>query len=251
MAAILSEIRKPLIIVVVILLGFFLYTKLAGPIPFSVTSVQTTKSNLFSASGTGKVTAAPDIAQVSLGVTQTAGTVAAAQSRLNARANSLIDTLKGLGIEEKDIKTTNYSISPNYDFTAGQRITGYAASQNLEIKTKQTELANRVIDAATGAGANVVGGVTFTFDDETRTELEGEARKDAVGEAKRKANSLADAAGIRLGRIIDVQESFAGQPIPLAQLDRAVGTGSEPTDTNITPGENTIEITVTLSFETL
>ena len=236
--------------VIFVFLGIFTYTKLAGPIPFSVTSVQTTKSNLFSVSGTGKAVAAPNTAQVSLGVTETAATVTDAQARLNTKTNSVIDALKNLGIEEKDIKTTNYSISPNYDFTAGQRITGYSASQNLEVKTDKTELANRAVDSATAAGANVVGGITFVFNDKTRAELENKARKDAVAEAKRKAESLADAAGIRLGRILDVQESSAGQPIPLAQFDRAIGSGGNE-QANITPGENTIEITVTLSYETL
>ncbi len=248
MRELLSEIRKPLVILVIILLGLFVYTKLVGPIPFSVTSVQTTKNNSFSVSGTGKVVAIPNTAQVSLGVTETAATVTDAQTRLNTKTNNVINALKGLGVEEKDIKTTNYSISPNYDFTAGQRVTGYTASQNLEIKTKQVELANRAIDAATGAGANVIGGVTFVFDDETKAELEDKARKDAVEKAKVKANSLANAAGIRLGRIIDVQESTGGGPIQFAQLDRAAG---DTEQTNITPGENSIELTVTLFYETL
>lgn len=243
------EIKKPLITTVIILLGLFIYTKLAGPIPFSITSVQTTKSSLFTASGTGKVAAVPNTAQVSLGVTETSVTVSDSQTKLNTKSNNVINALKKLGIEEKDIKTTNYSISPNYDFTAGQRVTGYTASQNLEVETQKTELANRVIDTATATGANVVGGVTFTFDDETKAKLEDQARKEAIGKAKVKAKSLADAAGIRLGRIIDVQESFLGQPVPMAQNFKAEAVGGDTT--NVTPGENSIEITVTLSYETL
>lgn len=238
-----------LLTVIIIFLGIFIYTKLAGPIPFSVISVQTTKSSLFTASGTGKVTAAPNTAQISLGVTETSSAVSDAQAKLNTKSNNVINALKKLGIEEKDIKTTNYSISPNYDFSAGQRITGYTASQNLEVKTQKTEVANSVVDTATATGANVVGGVTFTFDDETRAKLENQARKEAVGKAKEKAKSLADAAGIRLGRIIDVQETTGGQIMPVVRNLKIGGTSDA--STNVTPGENSIEITVTLSYETL
>lgn len=244
-----SEIRKPLIIILFTLLGLFLYTKTAGPIPFSVISIQTTKNSLFTASGTGKATLAPNTAQLSIGITQTSITVSDVQEKLNTKSQQVINELKNLGIEEKNIRTTNYSISPTYDFTARQKITGYTATQNLEIKTQKIELANNIIDTATASGANVVGGVNFTFDDETKNKLEDQARKEAVGAAKVKAESLASAAGIRLGRIIDVQESTAGLPVPMLQAFKADSAGGG--ETNITLGENSIEITVTISYETL
>lgn len=244
-----QEIRKPLLILLLVLAGFFVYTKLAGPIPFSVNSVQTTKDNLFSTSGTGEATAIPNTAQISIGVTQTATTLSDAQSKLNANSKKLINSLKELGVDEKDIKTINYSISPNYDFAAGQKITGYTATQNLEIKTQKAELSNKIIDTATANGANLVGGVSFTFDEKTKKELENQARIEAVNEAKAKAESLAKAAGIRLGKVIDIQESTnPNGPIPLGiEYKNTAGDSA----TNITAGENSIEITVTISYETL
>lgn len=246
-----KSFQVPFFIILILFLAVFVFSRLGGTIPVSVNSVQTQKTNLFTATGTGKATAIPDSAQISLGVTETSNSISDLQQKLNTKTNSIIDALKKLGVEEKNIKTSNYSISPTYDFTQGQRITGYTASQNLDIKTN-IELANRTVDTATAAGANVVGGVNFTFDDATREKLENEARKQAVAEAKKKAQSLASVAGIRLGRVIDVQEQSMGGVIPVAQSLRLDAGEANKTDstTNLTPGENSIEITVTLSYET-
>ena len=85
--------------------------------------------------------------------------------------------------------------------------------------------------------------------EQEKKELQEKARTDAVREAKEKAQSLADAAGIKLGRIVDVQESSFGEPIPMRAF--ALDSGKEQIEpTNLTPGENTVSITITLSYET-
>lgn len=232
-----------------ILLVFFLYTKFAGPIPFSVNSVQTTKTTLFSVSGTGKATGIPDMAQVSIGVTKAALTVASAQDQTNTATNKIIEDLKRLGIAEKNIKTTNYTISPNYDFArGGQNITGYTVTQNLELDITPIDTANKAIDSATADGANLVGNVSFTFNDKTKNDLENKAREEAVKMAKEKAQNLAKITGIRLGKIVDVQESnnFVPRPVMMAQ-----SLGAEKSaDTQLQPGENSINIDIMLSYET-
>lgn len=244
-----SSLKTPFFTILFIFLGLFLYSKLVGPIPFSVNSVSTMKQDTFTVTGEGKAAAAPDRAQISVGVTSTVGpNVKDIQSQVNATINTIVKELKALGIEDKDIRTANYNISPNYDFNAGQQITGYTVSANLSIDAP-IEKANDVIDTATRNGANLVGGVQFTFSDEVKMKLEQEARKEAVDEAKKKAQGLADAAGIRLGRIINVQESsgFGIRPLPMLQR---VG-GPEDVKTSIEPGESAISISVTLSYETL
>lgn len=246
----LNDLKTPFFTVLFIFVGLVLYATFFGAIPFSVNSVTTAKSQPFQATGTGKATAVPNTALVSLGVTTTTNTVLDAQNQTNAAVNKLIDDLKKLGVEEKNIKTTNYSVFPVTDFSGRtQRTTGYTVTQNLEVKVTPIDQANRVVDTATADGANIVGGITFVLDDQTQKKLEDNARKEAVKNAKEKAESLANAAGIRLGRIIDVQESFVGKPIPLRAL--SVEDSTQPsTPTTLTPGENTVEITVTLSFET-
>lgn len=246
----MREFRTALITTVIILFAFSLYVRLAGPIPFSVNSIQTTKTNLFTASGAGKATGIPNTAQLSIGVTKTALTVADAQSQTNTAANKIIEDLKKLGIKEKDIKTTNYSINPNYDFNRGeQNITGYTVTQTLEINITPIDIANKAIDAATADGANLVGGISFIFNEETKKDLENKAREDAVKEAKEKAQNLAKITGIKLGRIVDVQESgnFEPRPIFAAQSLEV----EKATETQFQPGENSIAITITLSYETL
>lgn len=243
-------LKTPFFTVLFIFLGFLLYTKLAGPIPFSVNSIQTNKTNLFTATGTGKQTAVPNTALLSLGVTKTAATVLEAQNQANTVVNNLISDLKKLGVEEKNIKTTNYSVYPNYDYLGGKQTTnGYTVAQNLEVKIKPIDKANAAVDIATLDGANIVGGITFILDDNTKKQLEEKARKKAVANAKEKAESLADAAGIKLGRIVDVQESGNGEPFPMRMM-MAPGGGEAKDQTTLSPGENTVEITITLSYET-
>ena len=246
-----QNIRTPLLLVISTFLVLYLYTKLAGPIPFSVNSIQTTKANLFSVNGTGKATGIPDTALLTLGVTKTTSTVLDAQNQTNTASNKIIEDLKALGIEEKNIKTVNYSVNPNYDFNGrNQRITGYTVSQTLEVNIKPIDTANKAIDSATLNGANIVGSVSFIFDDETRKKLEDDARKEAVVKAREKAESLAKATGIRLGRIVDVQESGIFEPQPFGRA-QTLEIAEDQVTTQLQPGENSINLTITLFYETL
>lgn len=247
----MKELKTPLFTVLFILVGVFLYTKLAGPIPFSVNSIQTNKSNLFSVTGKGEATEVPDTALISLGVAKTAPNVLTAQEQVNTISNKLISDLKSLGIEEKNIKTTNYSVYPNYDYSAGrQNITGYTITQNLEVKIKPIDKANKAIDIATSDGANIVGGINFVLNDDAQKRLENKAREEAIKNAKEKAESLSRLSGIRLGRIIDVSENpVFERPIPVS-LDLKAPESEIEKSTEITPGESTITTTITLSYET-
>jgi len=194
---------------------------------------------------------APDMATISVGITKKGTTVEEVQKEINTASKDIVDAIKKLGIEEKYIETTNYNVYPSYD--RNQRITAYSATQNLEIKIKEIEKINDVIDTATLNGANIVGNVNFTFSDELREKLEEKAREEAVKEAKNKAKSLAKISGIRLGRLINVYESNNNYAPLKNYAPQALGglkEDSSITPTNITPGEETISITITLSYET-
>ncbi|MBI4097615.1 MAG: SIMPL domain-containing protein [Candidatus Levybacteria bacterium] len=237
-------------VLVVFFILLFVYTRLAGPIPFSINSINTNKTDLFEASGTGKSAAAPDRARVSVGVTESSSNVVDAQGKVNTKANSIINAIKGLGVDEKDIKTTNYSVNPNYSFDGGQKITGYSVTQNIEIKADISKI-NQVVDRATSNGANMAGGVEFILSDENLTKLENEARKEAVENAKKKAEGLAKAAGLRLGKIVDVRQ-VGGEGPRAVFMEAAKTDQAEPSQpTNITPGENNVEVTITLIYQTL
>lgn len=247
----IRELKTPFFTILFILVGLFLYTKLAGPIPFSINSVTTTKTDLFSVSGTGKATVVPDTAKLSLGITINQPTVVAAQTEANRVMNQITSDVKTLGIDEKKIKTINYSVYPNYDYSAGsQRIRDYNVSATLEVTVTPLEKVNDVIDRATADGANMVGNIQFTVEEQKQTELERKARKDAIDEAKKKASQLANDAGMRLGKIINVSETPTGVPI---MYDRALplagGGGGEPT--KVQPGETSITVSITLTYEVL
>ncbi|MBI5619816.1 SIMPL domain-containing protein [Candidatus Gottesmanbacteria bacterium] len=235
-------------LILLFFLALFAYTKLAGPIPFSVTSVTTQKTDTFSVGGEGKATVVPDIAVVNAGVSTQATTVKAAQDQLNKAINAVSDAVKKLDVDAKDIQTTGYNIYPSYDYTGSrQRITGYEASSNLTIKVRDIEKANSVVDAATAAGANQVGGISFDVDDKTKAQ--NEAREKAVAQAKQKAKDAAKIAGFTLGRIINYSEDFGGTPRPIPLMAKPEGVEGIGIPTQIEPGSSEISVTVTLSFE--
>lgn len=238
----INIILGPIIFFVVL----FAYIRFAGPIPFSINSTTTTKADTFNVSGEGKSFVKPDAAYVAVGITASGTTIQQAQEGVNSVINQVSASIKKLGIEEGDIQTTNYNINPNYDYQTGrQRITGFQASTNLKVKVKDINKINSVIDTATEAGANEVGGITFDVADKTKAE--NEARQKAVTEAKKKAENAAEIAGFTLGRIINYSESFGGAPRPIPMLQSA--DSKEATATQIEVGTSEINLTVTLSYE--
>lgn len=248
-----EPVKTAFFTVLFIFLFLYLFSRLLGPIPFSVNSVTTNKTDLFTVSGEGEVAAVPDTAQVMLGVTASSPTVEAAKTQVNTKTNDIIASLKELGIEERFIKTTNYSINPNYDYSSGDTgtITGYNVSQNLEVEVKPIETANKAVEVATEKGANMIGGITFVLNDEDREALEKEARKEAIEKAKTKAADIASAAGIKLGRIVSVSESGMPQPVMFdlqRSSENAMGSAGDQVD--LQPGESSVRITVSLSYET-
>lgn len=213
---------------------------------------------MFTVQGTGEVTAIPDTALLSLGVSKTASSVQTAQDQVNGIINKITTDLKALGVEEKNIKTVNYSVNPNYDYASGsQKITGYIVNADVQVRMKPIDKANEAIDISTKDGATNVGNIQFVIDEQERKKLEEEARKKAIGEAKSKAESISKVSGIRLGKLIDVQETGGNNyPQPMAYdsmkletANRAGGEAAVP-PTQLNPGENKITSNVTLSYET-
>lgn len=229
----------------------YAFTNILGPIPFSVKSTTTTTDDMFTVSGVGEKTAIPDTTQFTVGVTKTASTVESAKEQANTATNAIIEDLKALNVPEKNIKTINVNTYPNQDFNRGNAVTGYTVSQELQVKVEDVDLANRALDSATANGANQVSGVTFTVDDEAKKELTKKARKEAINDAKSKAEDIASDAGIRLGKIVNIYVSDTDQPpMPFdAKLETGARAGNAATD--LQPGENTVTVNVTLSYETL
>lgn len=217
-------------------------------VPISVTT--SNKSTELSVVGEGKVEVVPDSAKVDVGISvQKAATVEAAQSEMNKTNNAIIEAMKNLGIEKKNIQTSNYSIYPSYDYSSGSEVAnGYSGNVTVSIKTENIELVSQVIEAATKAGANQVQGTSFQVSSPEK--YREEARNKAIKNAKEQAQKLADTLGIKLGKVVNVVENnqSSGGPVPMYAFSeaRGLGGGGGP---DIQPGSQEITSVVTLYFE--
>jgi hypothetical protein len=168
-------------------------------------------SSTITAAGVGTVTGKPDVLTVSLGVDTRAPRAKEALDDNNQRAAALIDTLKQKGVAEKDIQTSQLSIYPTFD-SQGQRITGYQVSNMVTAKLRDLANAGALIDSAADSAGDAirVNSIGFSIDDDSA--LRATARADAVGRAKAQAQQMADAAGVKLGKVRSISESSAGSP---------------------------------------
>jgi len=203
-----------------------------------------------SITGEGKVTAIPDIALVSLGLSTQKAKVAEAQTENSKTINSLIDKLKGLGIAKEDIQTTDYSIYPNYDYNNGkQTLTGYTVSQNVQVKIRQTDKVDDVLKVAGDLNLNQIGGLTFTIDNPES--YKQQARIKALENAKDKADALAQVMNVKLGKVISFSESGGNvpAPYPMYAKSEAMGVGGGVTAPTVEAGSQDIIIDATISYE--
>jgi uncharacterized protein YggE len=237
--------------VLVFFILLFLFAKWGPSLPLSVSSQQ--KGEPFVVSGEGKVFVTPDMARLSFGIEESGSSLKEVQDSVNRKSKTLTDSLKKLGIEEKDIKTSSYSVYPQYDFEATpQRIQGFQVSINYDVKIRDLDKVNDAITVTTASGANMVGGVSFEVNDETRKDKLLEARKIAVSEAKEKAEGLAQAAGINLGKVVNISENSMGEPSPISYArDLAVNSAEleKPSEPEIVVGETELRVYVSLSYE--
>jgi len=198
--------------------------------------------------GEGKVTAIPDIALVSLGLSTEKKKVSDAQAENSKTINSLIDQLKGLGIAKEDITTTNYSIYPAYDWTNGKQILrGYTVSQDVQVKIRQTDKVDDVLKIAGDLNLNQIGGLTFSID---QPEVyKQQARIKALENAKEKADALAQVMGVKLGKVISFSESEGYVPPPYPMYAKAEGIGGGGAAPTVEAGSQEITIMATISYE--
>lgn len=203
-----------------------------------------------SVQGLGEVSAAPDIAELTFGVeTLRQATAEKAMGILADKMNAIMETIKKEGIEEKDISTQSLSLSPAYDWDEGKRIDrGFEASQNLRVKVRDLSNIGQILTAATNAGANQAGGVSFTIDDPEI--LKATARQEAIVNAEEKAIALAAQLGKSLGKLKGFSEG--GGAVSVKRFDSnvmmeadAVGGGSVP----IPAGEQEVVVNVNMTYE--
>lgn len=222
------------------------------------------KNQPFTVQGSATLKASPDQAQIFFGVNKTAKTLDEAQKLANTFMEKMTSDLKQAGINEKDIKTSNYNSYPTYEavepvktmmITRPQSptITGYTVNESVTITLHDTDKTNTVIDIVTKDGAENVSGPNFSLSEDTQKKLMNDGRLQAIAEAKQKASDMAKAAGIRLGKLVSVQESNTPYPVAYPMMGAGMAYKADSSisaPTRLSPGENEVTVTVTLAYET-
>ena len=216
--------------------------------------------NTITVEGTGSAAMVPDTARITFTVMESAPEVATAQEAATTRTDAAIAALEEMDIEERDIKTLSYNVSPKYEYNqpcygmvcpptqSSPRIVGYDVMQTIEVKVRDTAKAGDVLASLGGLGVQNINGPEFVVDDETA--VQNEARAEAIEEARTKAKELAGDLNVRLGKIVSFSEGPTGNFYGYggeANMDmRMVGAQSAPT---LPVGESETEITVMITYE--
>lgn len=200
--------------------------------------------------GEGEASVAPDMAVVTLSVLREAATAREALAANSAAMKEVLDALKAAGIAERDIQTSRLDIQPRYaqparDKPQEPKIVGYAVGNEVTVRIRKLAEAGAIIDKVVGLGVNQGGGITFVKEDLKATMTE--ARKRAVADALDKARTLAEAAGVKLGPILSIEEQNApSRPIAYAApMRKAAADMAVP----LASGENSYQTQVSVVFE--
>lgn len=197
--------------------------------------------------GTGRVAVDPDVAELRLGVAVSRPSVEAARTAAAETMTAILGAVSAAGVAPRDVRTTLLSVQPRYDYRDGKapELVGYDLSNIVEVTVRDLANLGTIVDGALSAGATSLDGLTFRVDDPR--EAERGARIAAVGEARSRAEILAEAAGVAIAGVTDIVE---GGPPPTwprpmaAQMLRAAADASTPVEA----GTTEISVTVTVTF---
>ena len=179
--------------------------------------------------GEGRVAAPPDMASITLGVSENAETAGAVMEKVNTSVAAILKKLDALGIAPQDRQTAGFYLQPvhNHDQSnnnAPPRITGYRAGNTVNIRVRDLDNLGAVMDGVIATGANNFNGLRFSLQDDSEALVQ--ARERAVADAMLRATQLAEAAGLTLGAVLRMSEtSHQGQPAPMGMARASFGTG--------------------------
>ncbi|SOC85070.1 hypothetical protein SAMN05421890_3562 [Ensifer adhaerens] len=206
------------------------------------------ESGKITVTGEGTVAAAPDMAIINFGVLKTAPTARQALDEANKALAEAISGLKSKGIEARDLQTSGFSVSPQFDYSgkngAAPKLTGYQVSNMLTVKVRDLAALGKTLDDAITDGINSGGSLSFANSKEK--DLVAEARKAAVADAMAKARALTEAAGVSTGEILNIfEDSQVQPPVPMVRMAMAKqSTDSVPVEA----GESDYHARVTMTF---
>ena len=229
-------------------LAFALVLSACGPTTINQAAPENVRT--LNVNGIGMVDLTPDIAYIYIGVHDEAATASEAVNANKEHTNSVIDALKKAGVAEKDIRTSNFSIWPSQQYSPEGQITGtiYMVDNSVYIIVRELDSLGDLFDDAITAGANSVNSITFDVAD--KTQAVKDARAKAVEDAKLQAQELADAAGISLGSVQNINfYDNSSYPSPVYG-GKGGGGGAMAADVAvpIQPGQLTISVTVNMTY---
>lgn len=225
-------------------------------VPFATTAVSAqerpAREPVIRVSGTGEASVAPDMAIINLTVARNAETAEKALADNNSAMNQVLAALKTAGIADKDLQTSNFSIYPQYQQNEPKngrvdppKIIGYEVQNGVTVKIRDLKALGGIIDQSVKLGVNQGGQITFTNDDPSAARTE--ARKKAVAEAMDKARTLAEAAGVKVGKVVDISEG-GDRFMPPSPAPRMAMMKAESDGVAVAAGENTYSISVTMTL---
>lgn len=221
-------------------------------------------SRQISASGEGKAHVQPDTAFFTASVVTSAKRLTDAQQQNSQRSSAITEFLAGKGVAKKDVKTTAYNISPQYQYyqtipctpercqpQKPPEIVSYEVRHTLEITVRDLAKTDSLLQGVTDAGANEIGSISFRVDDKTRELARAQAREQAIAAARIKAMMIASQLGVRLGRTIAFYEGGDNVPpiLPLGAGGAGPSKIAYEAAPSVQPGEQDIVSTVSITYE--
>jgi len=214
-------------------------------IPVQVPLISGTRLDV---SATGEVTRVPDMAIISAGVQTLQPTATAAIEENAARMERVRAALKRAGIEDRDIQTSSINLNPEYQYDQNRppRLTGYRATNTVNVKFRDLKRTGAILDALVAEGSNQINGPNLTID-KPESALD-EARMKAIANGRARADLYARALGMRVVRLISVSEG-GGYNVPPPMPMVAMAERSGGADSKIDPGTQQLQVNVSMSFE--
>ena len=202
---------------------------------------------LLSVSASAEATRVPDVASLSTGVVTQAADANAALKANSAQMNKVVAAIRAAGIAERDIQTSGININPQYRYAENQppTITGYQASNTVNIKVRDIAKLGEVLDALVASGANQVNGPSFEIDQPEAAY--DEARQAALKKAQARAEMYAKSLGLRVRRIVSISEGGGFRP-PMPMM-KAMAMDARAESAPVAPGETTLGANLDVVFE--
>jgi len=206
-------------------------------------------SRTLNVNGLGTSYLTPDIAYIYIGVHNEGATASEVVSANKVQTTAVLDALKKAGVDEKDLRTTNFSIYPSQQYSPEGTVTGtiYMVDNTVYVTVRNLDGLGTLLDDTINAGANSINSIQFDVADKSAAVKE--ARVKGVEDAKTQAQELATAAGITLGDIQNISY-YDNSPVPMYE-GKGGGGGAMAADTSVSiqPGQLTISVSVNITYE--